>query len=265
MSVRGSHLTRVPIPYMGIVCNVVCDIKDQHTDERFHRNLSDDEKLKLKLFHQVFKLDKLASNKCDFGGSIKTDGICASVSFKCDMEAPSTASQEDKFANLEGKTIMGLDPGRVTIAYVVKKQEDGEYKKFTLSRKQYYRESGITLANKKISKWLGRISIQEELFARHSPKTANTEEFRNFLLVYTNPSVYNALWKEKTKKRWGQQRFRLFNGEMSVLDRFFQSLHKKGERKPMIAYGGGKFPPNGKGEMPAPTTKLHKTCAKYYR
>jgi transposase len=41
-------------------------------------------------------------------------------------------------------------------------------------------------------------------------------------------------------------------------------MRKRGEEKPVIAYGAAKFNPNSKSELSAPTTFLSKRCAKHY-
>ena len=51
---------------------------------------------------------------------------------------------------------------------------------------------------------------------------------------------------------------------MEVLEGFFQSMHKKGERKPVIAFGKGGFASHGRGEVSAPTKYVKDKCRQYF-
>ena len=89
------------------------------------------------------------------------------------------------------------------------------------------------------------------MYSRHSPKTTDPEQFDAFLKDYI--SVYDKLWDLKLMKKWAQESFRVYRKKRKVLDGFFQSMHKKGERKPVIAYGEGGFACHGRGEVSVPT------------
>ena len=43
--------------------------------------------------------------------------------------------------------LLGLDPGRTNIYFVVEELADGTFKFYKLTRAQYYQESGINQAN----------------------------------------------------------------------------------------------------------------------
>lgn len=115
---------------------------------------------------------------------------------------------------------------------------------------------------KKSAIWEKEIEQEELIFRRHSLKTTSEEEWRLFLLDYI--SVYEELWRVKTIKAWGRERFRVYTLKRKTLDKFFGSMRKRGEEKPVIAYGAAKFNPNSKSELSAPTTFLSKRCAKHY-
>ena len=40
--------------------------------------------------------------------------------------------------------------------------------------------------------------------------------------------------------------------------------HKKGEKRPVIAYGDGTFPCHGKGEVSVPVKYVKKKCKQFY-
>jgi len=71
-------------------------------------------------------------------------------------------------------------------------------------------------------------------------------------------------WDNRFKKKWAQQHFRVYRKKRKVLDGFFQSMQKKGEQKPVIAYGKGGFASGGAGEVSVPTEYVKKKCKMYF-
>ena len=151
---------------------------------------------------------------------------------------------------------------RKALLYGVEEFEDGTFKKYKLTRGQYYSSSGMLKARKRSAHWQKNIEKAEDVFKKNSPRTSNLQQWDNFLADYI--SVYNELWEGKTGKKWGRQRFRIFSLKKKTLDNFFQSMHLPGEKKPVIAFGAAKFNPNGKNELSAPTTFVSKTCARFF-
>ena len=64
--------------------------------------------------------------------------------------------------------------------------------------------------------------LVKEMICVNLSHFAFLESFKRFLEA--DLSVANALWKEYLKKRWAQQRFRLFGGgKMRVVAKFFHN------------------------------------------
>ena len=232
-----------------------CGLVSKETKESDFRALAADH------FGSIFKVDKLASKKHTFNNMIESDGVSACVHFTCPKRSPGSPTEE-KSRDFSGKRIIAIDPGRVNIVYAEEKLNDGSFKSYKLTRGQYYEACGMKRRNRKTAKWEETIREEELVYSRHSPKTTDPEQFDAFLKDYI--SVYDKLWDLKLKKKWAQESFRVYRKKRKVLDGFFQSMHKKGERKPVIAYGKGGFASHGRGEVSVPTEYVKDKCGKYF-
>ena len=141
-------------------------------------------------------------------------------------------------------------------------EDNPSYRSYKLTRKQYYHEGGINKANRKSKIWTSDLKQELERLSRYSPKTASGERFDIFIQQYKG--VYKFLWKCMTQKKWGRQRFDLYIKKRKCLDSFFQSMHKKGEQKPVIAYGNSSFSSGGKREVNVPVKYVREKCELYY-
>ena len=227
-------------------------------------------------FHSLFNVDKLSSKKHTFEKMIETDGVSACVHFTCPKRICTDPEQgkskkrkrrlgqqdEQKSRDYSGERVIAIDPGRVNIVYAEEKLENGSFKSYKLTRGEYYERCGMIRRNRKTAKWEKTIREEELTYSRHSPKTTDPEQFDAFLKDYI--SVYDKLWDLKLKKKWAQESFRVYRKKREVLDGFFQSMHKKGERKPVIAYGKGGFASHGRGEVSVPTEYVKDKCRQYF-
>jgi hypothetical protein len=92
-----------------------------------------------------------------------------------------------------------------------------------------------------------------------SPDLARWDEYISRLTP-----LFLEVWKWKTRKKWAESRFRIYRLKRRVLDRFFRTMQRPGQASPTIAYGNAKFPPNGRGELSAPTTSVGRACARHF-
>ncbi len=99
-------------------------------------------------------------------------------------------------------------------------------------------------------------------FITASPKTVNLKKFEEY--IKANISVYDTWWQYKFKKKWAQQKFRVFCRKRQVLDKFFQSMQKKGQQKPVIAYGCSNISCNGRREVSVPVKYVKEKCKQYF-
>jgi len=199
----------------------------------------------------VFNLNSIQGKGKTFTGTMDTDGVVVNVHF----QMPKVVG-DGKAIDLTGKRVIGVDPGRTNIFQMVE-ELDGSFKEYKLTRKQYYTEAGIFEARKHTNHW--NKQIQEELkeLSEASPKSVKLESFVHY--ITTSLKVKEAVWSEYFKKRWRQQRFRLYGGKKRVFSKFLNRLGPLDNT--VLAYGSAKFAPGGKGELSVPTSRAFKECS----
>lgn len=194
-----------------------------------------------------------------FTGTIDTDGLVVNVHFKIPKTTKEVEDNNtfDLSKSLEGKRVLGVDPGRTNILSIVEELANGEYKLYTLTRRRYYQESGINKAKEQSNKWNLKIRKELELLSKSSPKSCCLDDFKKYLVTLEN--VQEALWTEYFKKRWREQRFRLYGGKKRVMATFLNTLNI--DSNTVMVYGSAKFSPGGKGEVSVPTSRAYKECS----
>jgi hypothetical protein len=189
---------------------------------------------------------KIKGSSNEFTGTIDTDGLVVNVHFQRPINLKETTTP----LNLKGKRVIAIDPGRTNIVYAIDQEENV----FKLTRSQYYTESGATKANKLSNKW--NLSIKKELekLSCASPKSYDLKTFLEFVEI--DQTTAEPLWNEYFKKRWREQRFRLYGGKKRV---FHNLINRMGcDAKTVIAYGNAKFSSGGKNEQSVPTSRTYK-------
>jgi hypothetical protein len=208
-------------------------------------------------FNRIFKLKGLSKHTFTF--TVQTDGVSICFHYK----RPKVGTCNDSDEKVQSERMIGIDPGRSNLMFGVEKTKDG-LKTYKLTRNTYYCASGMTKRNQQAAKWNKKIQSEVEVFSRVSPKTTSTEKWGLFISNYI--SVYEALWKEKTGKRWARARFRIYGLKKKVLDRFFNRMQGPMQaNKPLILFGAAKFNPNSKNELSAPTTSLSRACSRRFK
>jgi hypothetical protein len=235
------------------------------------------------IWNGVFDFERIMGKGRNFTFTIDTDGVSMSAHFWKRNKKKEKHQKEYEIAKNNGnleewlkqqkqknskktkpdltdKRVFGGDPGRTNILTLVEVLGDGTIKKYTLTRKQYYNDSGIDKANRKVQKWNACVATEIKLLSSNSPKSVVLTSFLEY--VETKKNIDNALWQEYTKKRWQEQRFRLYGGKKRVFSKFFNQL---GDPKDIvIAYGSAKLAPGGKGEVSVPVSRIYKECASRY-
>lgn len=106
--------------------------------------------MKKEQWESMFHVKKLECGEKEFTGTIETDGVSVSVHFLRDkVPLPKPTSKRD----LKKCRVLGADPGRVNLLYLVEKTKDDQYQSFKLTRGRYYHETGIKKANKEKDRW----------------------------------------------------------------------------------------------------------------
>ena len=226
------------------------------------------EDLTLEYINSVFKIPKVG--KGVFTKTIETDGTSICFHFRrpkviYEKEEIDRNIQRVKELFKEKDTRkLSCDPGRDCIYTIV---EEGSNKVWKLSRREYYSSSGIYKARGNTLDWSRDLLPTFLACSKVSSKGICFDSYKKYLEVFL--ATYDTLWLEYSKKRWAAQRFRLYGGKKRCLDNFWNKVledkdenGKKRNRQTVIAYGGAKMAPGGKGEMNVPTTGAFKVCQK---
>lgn len=207
------------------------------------------------LWESFINVDKLKTNSKTFTGTIDTDGTVVNVHFTCPKKIVEENDDVKPKVDLTGKKVIGVDPGRTNIFYMVEETKKDTFKSYRLTRKQYYAESGIISAKKNTENWNLKVKEELERLSLASPKAVSLENFTRYLETMT--SVKETLWSEYLKTKWSYQRMKLYGGKKKVFSKF---LNRLGDNV-VLAYGAAKFAPGGKGELAVPVSRGFKECA----
>jgi hypothetical protein len=217
--------------------------------------------------NEIFNPNKLLTkNQIDqgfkFTGTMKTDGVAINFHFRRPKLIYST---KEIYRNDPNIRVIGQDPGRTTLFCGVEELRDGTFKKYSLSRGQFYTDTGIKKATQKSNKW--NVKYLGVILDELSQTNSRSNSYNDFLCyVSVIKKYYIKLWEEGSKKRHSRQRFKIYSSKKSVYDKFFQSFkNKNDQREIVIAYGDSGFASTAKYELSAPTTELEKQCKKWYK
>jgi len=196
-----------------------------------------------------------------FTGTFNTDGTAINFHFRRPkLEASDVEIDRKVDPNVR---VIANDPGRTTLFCGIEQKEDGSWKTYNFTRRQFYAESGSKKATVNCNRWNTK-NLKEELdlLSCSNSRALKLEEFLKYVRIIN--ANYDKFWNEYLKKRYSRQRFRLYSGKKSSYDNFFKSLDDGSGKKIVIAYGDAGFASNSKNELSAPTTTLQKECSKWY-
>ena len=205
-----------------------------------------------------------------FTGTIDSDGISVCIHYtrpKAPKPTPEEATAK-KTRDLElfqdpNVRKLACDPGRTNIYTIVEVQASGKVKEYSLSRRRYYAESGIANANRETIKWSK--SIMDNLKALSSVTTKGVDIAKHEAFMQVFMTNLKPIWTEYTKRRWADQRLRLYGGKKRTMAMFWNEVlgtetERQAQPATVIAYGSAKFAPGGKGEVSVPTSSAFKAC-----
>lgn len=225
-------------------------------------------------WRSILDVDKVASSGGRFTGTIDTDGVSVRVHFRHPKKTVAHVQVKERNKGgmavprppqekMETSRVIAIDPGRSNIMFAAEVLPDKSVQKYRLTRQQYYREAGIKAAQKQTERWHRGIQPQLTALSQASPKGCSLKAYETFL--ETDQAVSGNVWEEYSKRRWAQQRLRLYGGKKRVFAHFFNSIEKagkkRGDHRPiLVAYGSAKMAPGGKGEVSVPVSRAFKEC-----
>lgn len=214
-------------------------------------------------WNSFLNIQRLQNGEKQFTGTIETDGVSLCTHFKAPKKVSDTEKKAYKY-NSQQDRVIGIDTGRVNIMSCAEVLEDGSIKRYNLSRKQYYCDTGAFKARTRAQTWNKNVQKELKLLSRVSTKGVSLQNHQKFLDTYSTTSP--ALWDEYTKERWSRSRLSLYGGKQRTWDRFFNQIKEfDPEKQVVIAYGASKFDPSGKGEMAVPTSQVYKETIRRFK
>jgi hypothetical protein len=192
--------------------------------------------------------------KYDTAAIFKTDGISLCVYFK--KQKASKKSKKKAIDISDENFVIGIDPGRHNIAFAYGTDGVSEVRK-KLTRKDYYNQGHLTAYKEKCIRW----AKKHKIFFKGSMKSAVTDEMIEY--IDYNFDNWDVIWKEYGHLKYAKSKMVVYMKKKSVLDRFLNSL-KHPIKRTVIAFGGAKIAPNGRGELSVPTTSVYKHCRRVF-
>lgn len=228
-------------------------------------------------WRSFFKVDKLQGNNT-FTKTIQTDGTSVCTHFVRPMNDQDIFQRDMKPLSGDQKLkkkvlptvelhpndrVIGIDPGRSNIIFGAEPNHDGGFKRYVLTRKRYYSESGIFASRKRTETWSKGIQKNLTSMSTVSTKGSNLDKHEAFIATYMKN--YDSLWNEYFKTRWARQRLRLYGGKQRVFSNLVNEIKNHDRsRRVVIAYGSATFAPGGKNEISVPTSSVFNKVARAF-
>jgi hypothetical protein len=188
---------------------------------------------------------------------LKTDGVAVSAILTKPKAVPTTVTKPD--ICLEGKRVIGLDPGRTDLMTSTWMDEDGKHHFSKYSNKEYQQKIGLKKAGNKRKEWMRRANLYEAMTQLPSAKTPCT-----LAMAMHISELFKIL--ERVLQLNGRRRVRSLRFSQHCLrQRVMYDICKRitegcegDERRPVAAFGAGMFSSSGKGHAPGPVKEVRK-------
>lgn len=232
------------------------------------------------IWNQVFNLDKkvFKSNNYCFNYQLETDGIGVSLSFiREDLKDKKYGTKngkvkdssfkyindytDEELKEFETKNIVGLDPGKKFMAYMVDK--DGNKLKYSASQRKIEsmakRNNRILLTEKKKNK----VIEKETKLSEQNSKTIDYKKFKKYL---KDKNKLNDKLKDFYQKDvWRKMKWRQFVYSKKSEDKFLNKIEDIFGKNIIIAYGDWSRSSQMKHFMPTKNKGLRTLIEKKYK
>lgn len=240
------------------------------------------------LLRSVFEPPRptMAGKSRQWWGFLATDGVAASFGYASDKpvskgnlrgnKTKTVAGGGSKEAaphaqpNPDGLVVVGIDPGRCTIVHAAT-QVGRHTLEWTLARKRYYLEAGLSQAQAKVGRWDAAMingAWHQMNQQGGALRTSSLRELTQHIAAYN--SVADSWWASALQRKRAKLRLRTYGGRKRCLDRFYAGLERdvcaaEPTKRLAIAYGAATFSPSGSGRPATPTTAAYKAALRLRR
>lgn len=230
-------------------------------EEDFPSNLShaiDEKNMHDDVWKTIFNYDGLRRRR-RFNHQVDTNGDKVCFHFQVTKKQYHRGKRRSRS---QERRVISIDPGR---ANLITAYDEVEEKYHRLTRRQYYKSSGMLKRIKCVTHRNLQMKGVYEAMSKTPTRSAEDKDWYNYQMILTRH--YDLLWAFKTKKVWKKEEMRVSCLKQKCLDRFFNGLKKKGEKKSdlVIAYGAACIQATGKGELSVPVKYVYKKCCERYK
>ena len=226
----------------------------------------------LNMKHKIFK-----NKYYTFHNEITTDGISCSLLFirkdcKGEENKNKQINSEDyeyisieeldkqQLENLQSRNIVGLDPGKRSLVYMM----DGQGNKLQYTAPQRKKES-MAKRNQQIlqrEKYLNKINEYETKLSLQNSKSVNYENFKSYLVEKDKLNKQTAEFYKK--EVWRKMKFRQYSYGNKSIDTFLNNIEKTFGENILICYGNWSRSSQMKHFIPTMNKGLRKIIHKRY-
>jgi len=226
----------------------------------------------LNMKHKIFK-----NKHYTFHNEITTDGISCSLLFirkdcKGEENKNKQVNSEDyeyismeeldkqQLENLQPRNIVGLDPGKRSLVYMM----DGQGNKLQYTAPQRKKES-MAKRNQQIlqrEKYLNKINEYETTLSLQNSKSVNYENFKSYLVEKDKLNKQTTEFYKKEVCR--KMKFRQYSYGNKSIDTFLNNIEKTFGENILICYGNWSRSSQMKHFMPTMNKGLRKLIHKRY-
>ena len=240
--------------------------KAEETNIAFPSEMNDaiEEKvMSMEVWKGTFNYEGLR-RKRRFNHQVETDGVKVCFHFQTTTKKVNRRNRRVKYKrrkrNQDNQRVIAIDPGRSNL---ITAYDDGTEKFYRLTRKQYYKSSGMLRRTKRAHRRNLKCKEIYEAMSKTPTRSIDDRDWENYQAILTRH--YDELWEFKTQKVWSKDAFRVSCLKEKCLDRFFNRFKVEGQPEPVIAYGAAVLSPTGKGELTVPVKYVYKKCCQRYK
>jgi hypothetical protein len=223
----------------------------------------DEKVMSMKVWKGTFNYDGLR-RKRRFNHQVETDGVKVCFHFQTTHRKVNRRNKRVKHKrrkrNLDNQRVIAIDPGRSNL---ITAYDDGTDKFYRLTRRQYYKSSGMLTRTKRAHRRNLKCREIYEAMIKTPTRSIDDRDWDNYQSILTRH--YDELWEFKTQRVWSKDALRVSCLKEKCLDRFFNRFKVEGLPEPVIAYGAAALSPTGKGELTVPVKYVYKKCYQRYK
>lgn len=146
-------------------------------------------------------------------------------------------NNDNTTTNRRKRDIVGIDPGKGSLIYMVGKNEEGEEKQLRYTSKQKRTETRSNYHQKDQNKKRkeNRIDIIESDLKNHNSKTVNYGKFAAYLVAKSKSNKETKIFYEDNL--WRKRRLRVYSNEKKSIDKLLNKIGKIFGDDVVIGYG----------------------------